>query len=285
MFEYFPYAAKLSHKLGIHVDHIGMSGWRVDQMVQNLESPYCVDTFGKSGSGLGFQLSRHKYNVCIIMAGTNDLAANRTADQILHDLKALHGYCHARGIRTIAVTIPESQFISEAFYRIPASMRRKVNRGLSEWASSMPDKALFVDMATQVPYSAFSGEWNPDGLHMTRQGYSAFGDRLGSLVRSFITGTSSNQNAPTTHLKATTQSGGKSADARTKWMSSGVPMLDVTNMAQMNGSSAFFNAQHGLYSTSTPVFQPLGLSEHALSLGTSCLQWEGRNFLSQQILW
>lgn len=200
-------------------------------MVANLESECVFDTFNKPGPGLGRALARQKYDVCILMAGTNDLAANRTAEQILSDLKTLHGYCHARGIRTVALTIPESRFISEAFYQIPASVRRKVNRGLNHWARTLGDKVIFVDMASQVPYSAFSGDWHPDGLHMSQQGYRNFGEKLGNLIRSFVAGSPP---LAQSNSKASQRFGDLM-----KWMGTGLPMVDLTNR---NGSSAFINA-------------------------------------------
>lgn len=38
-------------------------------------------------------------------------------------------------------------------------------------------------MASQVPYSNFSGNWCNDGLHMSPKGYQVFGERLGNLMR------------------------------------------------------------------------------------------------------
>lgn len=185
-FDYSPYATQLSQQLGIPVDHVGLSGWRSDEMMANLTNPYCVDTFGKAGPGLLVQLSQKSYDVCIIMAGTNDVGSDRSADSVLADLVALHRQCHARNIRTVALNIPESQFMVESPYMPQAIARQQVNQRLAQWAASMPGWVLFVDMASQVPYSRYSGHWDADGLHMSRHGYSHFGTCLGAFVKNFV---------------------------------------------------------------------------------------------------
>jgi hypothetical protein len=265
-----------------------MSGWRVDEMVANMNNGCGIDTFGKPGPGLAVQLNRQKYDVCILMAGTNDIAANRSADQILADLKNLHKHCHSQGVRTVAVTIPESHFLSEAYFRIPASMRRKVNRGLNQWASTIPDKVLFVDMASQVPYSAFSGDWNPDGLHLTRQGYNTFGERLSHMVRSFVTGSSlpvqetsasskHHFKSPFTTHQVTTQEMGTGV----KWMSSGLPMMDLTNLSSTTGSTTFLNGTTFTYPSPATLFPPVMYTE---APSDSCMLWPENHFL-QPIIW
>jgi lysophospholipase L1-like esterase len=217
--EYHPYAGKLSRKLGVPIDHVGMSGWRVDEMLTNAQNPSAHDIFGKSGAGLVAQLSRGQYDVCILMGGTNDLGANKNPDQILADLKALHGLCHARGIRTVAISIPESRFMKEQS-RAANNARKKINKGLASWAKTLPSKVLFADMAPQVPYSAVSGDWLPDGLHMTRQGYHTFGDRLADLVHTFVLGA---PGAPVQNVDATHN---PFAPALHRWTG---PMADITN--------------------------------------------------------
>lgn len=269
---YCPYASKLARRLGVHVDEVGMSGWRVDEMVANLDTGCGVDTFGKPGPGLAVQLGRQKYDVCILMAGTNDLAANRTADQILADLKTLHQHCHARGVRTVAISIPESRFISEAFFRIPASMRRKVNRGLNQWASTIPDKVLFVDMAAQVPYSEFSGNWHPDGLHMTRQGYNNFGEKLSSLIGKFVTGRDCPVQETETHSKLFKPTFTQEIGTGLKWLGSSLPMMDLTNL--VTGSTAFLNAPCTITYPSPPLFSSLVLTET-----------QGQGHFFQPIIW
>ena len=52
-----PYAVRLSTLLEeVPVDHIGLSGWTVGQMLQNAENPKCIDVCDRVWSGLRKQL-------------------------------------------------------------------------------------------------------------------------------------------------------------------------------------------------------------------------------------
>eukprot|EP00670_Eutreptiella_braarudii_P000740 CAMPEP_0174301094 /NCGR_PEP_ID=MMETSP0809-20121228/58844_1 /TAXON_ID=73025 ORGANISM="Eutreptiella gymnastica-like, Strain CCMP1594" /NCGR_SAMPLE_ID=MMETSP0809 /ASSEMBLY_ACC=CAM_ASM_000658 /LENGTH=425 /DNA_ID=CAMNT_0015406779 /DNA_START=21 /DNA_END=1298 /DNA_ORIENTATION=- len=184
--EYAPYANELSKHLGVEADDIGMSGWRCDEMVANANNDHNVDVFGKLARGVLHQLALQKYTTCIIMGGTNDLSAGRNADDIISDLQTLHGWCHARSIRTVALPIPESAFIYQPEWATMAATRVECNRRLQQWAASQPDKVLFVDMTSQVPFSIASGDWNPDGLHMSQLGYTRFGQILSAFIRDFV---------------------------------------------------------------------------------------------------
>eukprot|EP00668_Euglena_longa_P041945 GGOE01055274.1.p1 GENE.GGOE01055274.1~~GGOE01055274.1.p1 ORF type:complete len:307 (+),score=69.03 GGOE01055274.1:26-946(+) len=186
---YSPYATNLSQKLNVTVDHVGLSGLRADEMVANLTNSCCFDIFRKSGPGLAVQLAQHKYSCCILMAGTNDLGANRGADAIFADLKQLHQQCHSRGVRTIAITIPESQFIAQNGMSFPALVRQQVNQKLSAWAATQSKRVLFIDMASHLPFSPFTGDWAADGLHLTQQGYARFGFQLAKLLRQSLSST------------------------------------------------------------------------------------------------
>ena len=176
--DYCPYGTTLSQKLQAPVDEIGMSGWMSNQMVEHMENEQCVDVFDKEAPGLKVQLEKEQYTVCIIMAGTNDLAHGRTPEMILEDVKILHATCHERGLRTVALPIPGSRY--------GKSIRRQFNTMLEQWVATIPDKVLFVDMASEVPYSDESGHWCSDGLHMSEDGYRIFGDKLSGHVKEFI---------------------------------------------------------------------------------------------------
>ena len=174
---YAPYSEALSKRLRVPADEIGRCGWRADEMVVNMGNQMCIDVFHRYGPGLAVQLAAKRYDVCIIMAGTNDLGANRPAESIVNDLKALHEYCLSKGLRTVALPIPESRLWAVHQGQAPQlDTRTQVNRLLREWAATM-DAVVFVDMARHVPYSDVDGNWAPDGVHMSRQGYATFGDK------------------------------------------------------------------------------------------------------------
>lgn len=188
---YQPYAKKLAELLGVPVDEIGCSGARAEEMVANMLKPANQDVFGKQTPGLLQQLGIRDYTVCIIMAGTNDVNSGRSADAIFADVHRLHSVCHERGLRTVALPIPESQFVKQPQNGHLAGQRLAFNQRLEQWASAKPDRMLFVDMASQMPFSHTSGDWARDGLHMSMHGYSNFAIRLSLFVRSFILGTTS----------------------------------------------------------------------------------------------
>ena len=178
---YTPYGAQLSKRLGMPVDQIGRSGWRADEIVTNMGNQVCIDVFNRHGPGLAVQLAAKKYDICIVMAGTNDLAAGRSAESIVNDVKTLHNYCFARGVRTVALPIPESRFFTGDQCHAPqGAARTACNRLLRDWAATLKGRVLFVDMVQHVPYSDTDGNWAPDGLHMSQQGYATFGDKCAS---------------------------------------------------------------------------------------------------------
>ena len=185
-FKFQPYAAELQKTLGLPVDEIGMSGWTVDEILDNVKEEQTSDAFGKSERGLLCQLEEAHYTTCIIMGGSNDLAVGRTADEIVQDLQELHALCHGRSIRTIALPIPESACTLMPQFQTVADTREECNHRMQRWAASVPHLALFVDMMRHLPYCPDSSDWHPDGLHMSEVGYARFGEHLGPLIRDFV---------------------------------------------------------------------------------------------------
>mmetsp|Transcript_64533 Transcript_64533/g.106868 ORF Transcript_64533/g.106868 Transcript_64533/m.106868 type:complete len:380 (-) Transcript_64533:305-1444(-) len=219
---YTPYSAQLSAHLGVPVDQIGRSGWRADEMVNNMTNTMCIDVFRQHGPGLAVQLAAKKYDICIIMAGTNDLAANRSAETILSDVISLHAYCHSQGLRTIALPIPESRQVNEhTTFTPPGAVRANCNRMLQQWAATQQGQVLFVDMVRQVRYSDVDGNWSTDGLHMSQQGYANFGHRLGCVIKSWALGSGAlsvkaqytKTRRPSTDAKAKARANTKAKDA------------------------------------------------------------------------
>uniref|UniRef100_A0A7S1IIR4 SGNH hydrolase-type esterase domain-containing protein n=1 Tax=Eutreptiella gymnastica TaxID=73025 RepID=A0A7S1IIR4_9EUGL len=177
-----PYGAVLAERLGVEVHEIGMSGWRTDEMVLHLDTPLCEDYHGKLARGLRAQLRRHQYSVCILMAGTNDISSHRSADAIWNDLMKLHHTCHAHGVQTIALSIPQSRgTVGPTGLQLDA-VRMDLNRRLKAWAGSLPERMLFLDMAAAMPFTHGSPYYDPDGLHFSRAGYNFFGEVLSSAL-------------------------------------------------------------------------------------------------------
>jgi len=173
------------------------------------------------------------YGLAIIMAGTNDIGiSDDAAAAVPAHVEAMHRHCWARGVPTVAITIPESRpatLISTITQR-----RMRANAGIvaaltgaaspcaddtSEissaaavssgpagaspagaspaGASPAPHPEVSTEVPTEVPTERFmercvalvdstgllpfaegSGLWDPDGLHLSAEGYRALGERL-----------------------------------------------------------------------------------------------------------
>jgi hypothetical protein len=71
----------------------------------------------------------------------------------------------------------------------------EVNKGLADWARTLPGLVAFVDTAALVPFpygaplesdALSAGLWSFDGLHMSKLGYEMLGCKLAPLVSSFL---------------------------------------------------------------------------------------------------
>ena len=109
------------------------------------------------------KLKEHRYDVVLIMCGTNDLDKSST-DIIVKNIAKLHSIAHSLGARTIALTIPESNAASK--FQWLRQARNNANAELSKWAlSQSANKTVLVDAAKIVPFdkpSVDAGLWEPD---------------------------------------------------------------------------------------------------------------------------
>lgn len=144
-------------------DHMGYSGWTAKEMVISCTLPLTLTCADREG---------YKYDLVIIMAGTNDLACF-DEDQIAQNLWKLHQSAHEQGVRTLAVSVPESQAQTE--FELLAKVAKTVNNKLEE-RCSQDNLATFVKCP--IPYDKASGYWEEDGLHMSFAGYEALGQAL-----------------------------------------------------------------------------------------------------------
>jgi len=192
-----PYSASLATALGCTVDVCGASGVQVYKLANSqIESESCIDVAGQEYSGLGYLLKQRaaatdglpQYAAALIMGGTNDLAAQWSAEEILQNLRTLHECCWSHGLRTVALSIPPnmataSTAASHAEYIHAFS---ELNRLIEEMAGS-DERCVFVNSGLLVPWGA-EGCWEPDGLHFSPAGSERLGRGVGELpeVRDFI---------------------------------------------------------------------------------------------------
>jgi lysophospholipase L1-like esterase len=119
----------------------------------------------------------------VFYAGDNDLAANRSPEQVLADYKAFVERVHAK--------LPDTHiyFISikpsKARWKLIDNIR-EANRLVKEFSESQPEKLGFIDVfpamlnAEGKPRDELLG---PDGLHMTRAGYELWRDTIAPVLK------------------------------------------------------------------------------------------------------
>ena len=100
---------------------------------------------------------------------------------LLDDLKQLHEICHKAGADTVALSVPQSKATTVGPQFI-AERRRAVNTLLSQYAEQTA-KCTYVAIDTEVPWTASSPDYEPDGLHMTERGYKSFAEVLAPKLR------------------------------------------------------------------------------------------------------
>ena len=183
-----PWAGLLCELVHAHrCDHIGLSGWTTVQMVDSLDHHTVTDVVPRQWPGLQRQLDSAQYDVVLILAGTNDLADRVPTSTLLDNLASLHARAHAAGARTVAMTIPESKAAKVVDWL--AAGWHDANAAIRSWALAQPpERVHFVDAATLVPFREGGTPrlWEMDGLHMSKEGYEAFGRGLAPLVRDFV---------------------------------------------------------------------------------------------------
>lgn len=87
----------------------------------------------------------------------------------------------------MAMSIPESHAAVKVSWLRKA--RQEANEAIRVWAEAAGSNVHFADVAKLVPFDEAAvrrGLWEPDGLHMSPDGYEAFGKGLAPLVAKFI---------------------------------------------------------------------------------------------------
>lgn len=171
----FPYAPHLEAALkgAAVVRHRGLPGWTAQGM---------VDSVDDANVGLrGLLRKAQPINLAVVLAGTNDLGCYADADSLTESLVSLHTAAHELGVRTLAVGIPPSAFLSRD--ATAARIAADVNDRLREWSARQPNAlAGFVPHPVGM-YEPNGALWSRDGLHLSPEGYRATGEGLADAVR------------------------------------------------------------------------------------------------------
>ena len=178
---FHPYTKRLSALLNAEQNHI----------------TYIVYNEGKSGECIDpdmikrMPLLMEKYkplNLVIILGGTNDLTKKHCNEQNLFDnIKTLHEMVHKLGIKTVAVTIPDSNAPMLPGRSEKESVWETVNDKVRDYAKGK-DNVILCDLAEELPYRTMNDDekklfWDDD-LHFTPMGY----DKMAEVIYDVIQG-------------------------------------------------------------------------------------------------
>jgi len=126
-----------------------------------------------------------KYDLIIILGGTNDLAYSFTPEAIFAALVENYTLALGTGARVLALTIPEraAEKAGSVLGRKGMEKRVKLNDMLMGYEA---ERWVIMDLAKAVPYHELSEErkdeiWD-DGLHLTKEGYELMGRRIGEFL-------------------------------------------------------------------------------------------------------
>ena len=154
----------------------GLPGWTAASMVENQS----VD-----GVGLHALIQNKGVNLCVLLAGTNDLGAmfsttcsdDDVANRIAESVISLHEIAHSDGVSTIAIGIPSSGFQEQT--PLAKSIRVKANNIIKDWCHHKGGLALYADF----PFGWIPGDkrWASDTLHLSEIGYNEIADYLAKI--------------------------------------------------------------------------------------------------------
>jgi len=121
----------------------------------------------------------HKYDLVLILAGTNDLMSQAPAGAVVNSVKMLHQRAFDAGCRTVLMTIPEFFLANNPASRTTNENRLAANEALRMFASENRHRVILVDIAEYIINDAEHSQfWSSDGVHLSQKGYEMLGDLL-----------------------------------------------------------------------------------------------------------
>jgi lysophospholipase L1-like esterase len=141
-----------------------------------------------------------RYDLVIILGGTNDLAYLDTRDgsamDITEGLKRCYQHVLSSGSNLVCLTVPERKIDTlsstiavkarDARLRLNVLIETYVWEYQDQHQDNKPNVYLW-DMAQKAPFSdADQGLWSSDGLHMSTAGYDFVGDEIAGFVSSIV---------------------------------------------------------------------------------------------------
>ena len=184
-FNLYPYAHYLEANLKLDpfafsypviVRHKGYPGWTASQLVEYAE-------FDGGLAHIIDKIQNPPLSLVIILAGTNDLAYETSADRIVQSITRLHQICHEKGVaHTIAIGIPPSGY--QVQVKSVGDLAQKINESLESYCVQREEHMTFFPF----PFDFNRGDdlWCSDGLHFTKKGYQQLAESLAPLVTDII---------------------------------------------------------------------------------------------------
>ncbi|KAI2625242.1 SGNH hydrolase-type esterase domain-containing protein [Xylaria nigripes] len=172
-----PYAGQLIRKI-----EAAFPGRKVQCDVDGLAGDFV--TTGKFTSRMRkmWESARHPYDWTIVLGGTNDLAVDKPAHQLILALKGVWGIPLSKGGKVLALTIPETKASS-----LHLTMRRNIVNDAIR--NNERENYYYFDLWNKFPYHQMEPAnrgryWRPDGVHFQAAGYDLMGQMIGDgLVR------------------------------------------------------------------------------------------------------
>ncbi|KIW00958.1 hypothetical protein, variant 1 [Verruconis gallopava] len=146
-----------------------------------------------------------KYDLVIILGGTNDLAYKldrglEGAEEIFeHGLKVLYDYVlGSTDASLLVMTVPERAIDKQSspLAKRAREAREHLNSLIKRWAAEQKERVFLMDLAPMVPFPASNnddddgqpgkGYWSPDGLHMSVAGYDFVGEQLAGVIHKLL---------------------------------------------------------------------------------------------------
>mmetsp|Transcript_87213 Transcript_87213/g.241882 ORF Transcript_87213/g.241882 Transcript_87213/m.241882 type:complete len:451 (+) Transcript_87213:132-1484(+) len=173
---FHPYCHRLAERLQARgaqstvIVNSGVSGEDTQAMLERLPK--------RLSQGPPAACGAQHFDLVIIFGGVNDLTAvPHDSEIILRNLLELHEMARRSGAQTGIVTLPRIR-TKKLQAEIDAN-RRWINTRLCDFALRRRESALFVDLAAALPQDdGHAGLWDPDGLHLSPEGYAALGDLI-----------------------------------------------------------------------------------------------------------
>ncbi|MCJ1369236.1 hypothetical protein MMC20_000446 [Loxospora ochrophaea] len=147
-----------------------------------------------------------KYDLVIILGGTNDLAYMTNDPEgpakIFEELGVCYDHVLRSGASLLCLTVPERAIDGRTskLAERARSARLKLNELIAGFAVNHQAReagtpnVFMMDLAKKVPFPQNAGEdedqdasvWSPDGLHMSSQGYDFVGEELARFIHSIL---------------------------------------------------------------------------------------------------